>query len=111
MKHLKQFENTAPLYPEMCYWKTRRKSPHFEACMDRIGISKERQIMFQNDRHNYEGKFMYFGYEGPEYDIFYFTNTDYYENDPRYKYMGFIEASPEEVEEWQMKKDIKKYNL
>ena len=118
MKYLKTYESYEK--PKNCYWKVRTDTPYFEISLDKMGMVEDEKldyIQMRDDNNLINQEYVYVALN---YDIN-ITGTIgsefYYDNYSRafddYEYLGEIEKeiTPEDIEEWHLKNDAKRYNL
>ena len=119
MKYLKTYESYG-FTPEL--WRLKTKTPFFKVGMDKIGITDEELENFLDenraienfylDKEDYILILIDYNENGDKEILWSDNRNDFTYNrirDP--EYMGDVEITDEDIENWNIKQDAKKYNL
>ena len=111
MKYLKKFES---IDKSKCFWKVKTKYPDLEASLYKLDVPDNLiQMYLRNDTLRISGKYVYIA---PFYAKDYASWNEFDKQGKRdYEemliYQGEIEITDKDIEDMEMKKSVKKYNL
>jgi len=113
MKYIKKFEGIIDpnIDRSQKFWLVRTDSPYFEISLNKMNKSDDEIQRFLNNQYRKDNAKLYIpinDYEGSWNSER--TGKNSYTQDG-FEYQGEMEVTPEEIEEWNMKNSIKKYNL
>jgi len=113
MKYLKKFEG---IDKSKCFWKVKTKNPDFEASLYKLDVPDNLiQMYLRNDTLLlFSGKYVYIApfktFDYSSWNEFNKQGKNNYEGDGLI-YQGEIEITDKDIEDMEMKKSVKKYNL
>ena len=109
MKYLMKLEELWNEKNEI-YWKIQTTLPNMEIALNKIGMDKEDIEDWLNKtlRNRYVNHQYIFLFKDIYSNAWQWSELDY---NSTAKYMGEIEITPEEIDEYNMKQSAKKYNL
>jgi hypothetical protein len=120
MKYLKTYEQCTDqekLIYDDCrdceYWQISTKYPDILIAFDKIGCTQRFEWLWSEDNHLIKDVFIYKTYEENGKITWSYSGID--SKNPSYVkppvFMGLIQISDEDIEEWNMKQNANKYNI
>jgi hypothetical protein len=116
MKHLKTFEDIK--LDDYMYWTANPKN-RFDVVMHKLNMCEENvevfNLLLSDDKFDFRKRdkvcIVYNKYNNWfSWDEFSKKTLDWLDSQ-RYKYMGFLNVTPEDIEQYEIEKQIKNYNL
>lgn len=100
------------------YWKVRTDSPYYEISLKNIGMSKDEEDTFLKlrDNNNFQNRpviYIEYWFDRPNTreSPYVWTHGSLENETENPTYMGEVEISPEDIEEYEIITNSKKYNI
>lgn len=104
MEYIKMFENHNKKY----YWRIRVEEPYFSISINKLNLSKNQKDYLLDNNLIRKEKYIYIS------DYYAYSwikdKSNSYKNSG-YIYKGDVEVTPEDIQNWEISKDLEKYNL